>query len=343
MKSLRNYAGNLLSLLAGRQPVRPLLWSYYVTHRCTCACRFCSDGAGQPFAATPVVELGTADACRLLSLMAAATDTVDFTGGEPTLRDDLELLLAHARQQGMRTVLNTRPLQLHARPDLLRLTDVLVLGLDALRPEQQARISGITVAQAEQLRDSLAYALRVRAQTGTTLAVSAVALPGHLADTRELLDFCLTRRIGFHLSPALDGRQPVPGLEDDPDYRALLDAVIAAKRQGGAVLGVLPYLQGLRDRQAFACHPLLIPTVRPDGRLYYPCLETGPATVDLLAAGSYRAALAEAARRSGSYNGCAEQCRIFCHMGLSLFQRHPLAALGEARAWRSLTPAVSRA
>lgn len=343
MKSLLNYAGNLYALLAGRQPRRPLLWSYYVTHRCSRACRFCSDGAGRPFAAHPVAELGTADACRLIDLMAAATDTIDFTGGEPAERADLEVLLAHARARRVRTVLNTRTPHLRARPDLLRLADVLVLGLDAVRPEQQARISGITTAQAEQLRDSLDFALAARAATGTTVAVSAVALPEHLDDTRELLNFCLAQNVGFHLSPALDGRKTVPGLDGTPAYRALLDAVIIAKRQGAPVLGVLPYLQGLRDGTPFACHPLLIPTVRPDGMLYYPCVETGQATVDLLAAGSYREALRQAEQRYGAFAGCTEQCRIFCHMALSLLQQHPLAALREARPWRQLAPEMAHA
>jgi hypothetical protein len=74
-----------------------------------------------------------------------------------------------------------------------------------------------------------------------------------------------------------------------------------------------------------------MPVVRPDGKMYYPCLESKACEVSLLEAGSYRAALGEVRRRRGEVPECRDCCHLFCHMAISLFQRHPLAALGELK------------
>jgi hypothetical protein len=67
---------------------------------------------------------------------------------------------------------------------------------------------------------------------------------------------------------------------------------------------------------------MLMPVIRPDGRLYYPCLESKQAEIPLPDFPSYELALAEA--------------HIFCHMALFLLQRHPLQALAEGGAWRRI-------
>ena len=41
-----NYMRNMASVALGREPTRPLLFSYYVTHRCELNCRYCCDGDG---------------------------------------------------------------------------------------------------------------------------------------------------------------------------------------------------------------------------------------------------------------------------------------------------------
>ena len=97
------------------------------------------------------------------------------------------------------------------------------------------------------------------------------------------------------------------------------------------------YLEGVRDLRGYRCHPLLMPTVRPDGRMNLPCLERPRVQVDLRGAGDYMRALAGGWREEVWESECRGRCHIFCHMALSLLQRHPLAALGEAMTWRART------
>jgi MoaA/NifB/PqqE/SkfB family radical SAM enzyme len=334
MGFLGNYMRNLVSLAIGREPVSPLLFSYYVTHRCTLHCEYCSDGAGRAFHQDDASELSTDDAKRLIAIMAAASDTLDMTGGEPLMRDDLAELLAAARECGMRTVLNTNGISLPDRPEVMPNCDVLVISLDSTDPVALGEISGLDASGARRILDAVQYAIDRRKQTATSIVLSTVAIPGRLSHAAKVLELACENDIGFQLSPQINGMEIHPDLPDDKDYSALLDAAIARKRNGARVLGVEKYLRGVRDLSDYRCHPLLMPTIRPDGAMYYPCLESGAAPINLLQAGNYRAAI-KTIRRKQALPVCKRRCHIFCHMALSLLQRCPTAALGEIKYMRS--------
>jgi len=335
MGFVRNYVANLAAVATGRQPARPLLFSYYVTHRCNLNCAYCCDGDGKRFKEDPMPELSTAEAKRLVSVLRSATDTLDITGGEPMLREDLEEILEHARSVGFRTILNTKGIGLESRSDLLRLADVFVLSLDTLDPVSLGTLVGRPRETADRILAGLHYVLTHRRSRGTSLVLSAVATPSNIQEVSKVLRFAMENGIGFHVSPEIAGTAVNPALRENEGYRRLIDEVIAAKRGRKGVLGIEAYLNGIRNFSAFACHPLLMPTIRPDGRMYYPCLESKHAEIHLLEYGSYRAALHAARERCGAIPQCRDCCHIFCHMALSLLQRHPLAALSEARHWRN--------
>jgi MoaA/NifB/PqqE/SkfB family radical SAM enzyme len=334
MGFVANYLWNLASVTAGRQPLRPLLFSYYVTHRCNLNCRYCSDGDGKRFKEDPAAELTTAEAKRLLTILRRSADTLDVTGGEPMIREDLEEILAHARAVGLRTVLNTKGVGLRQRPDLVRLSDTLVLSIDTLDAAALAGLIGRPREAAERVLDALRFAMDERRRTGTRVAISAVATPQNLADVGAVLRFAIDNGLAFHVSPEIVGTRVNPALRQNDSYRRLIGEVLAAKRTARGILGVPQYLRGIRDFQTFRCHPLLMPVIRPDGRMYYPCLESKRAEVSVLETGDYGAALREIRRRVGEIPACRDCCHLFCHMGLSLFQRHPLAAVGEWKHWR---------
>ena len=328
-----NYARNLVSLAARRQPTRPLLFSYYVTHRCELACCYCSDGAGRPFRLDPVPELSTADAQRLIGILSQEADTLDVTGGEPMMREDLELLLSHARECGMRTVLNTKGIGLAQRPDLLRFAHVLVLSVDSLESVRLGAMCGCTATCAEQILNALDYAASHCSAKGTRLVVSTVVTPDNIEEVAGILDFTRRNGIGFQISPEIRGVMPNARLREMPAYDQLMRQVIDAKRSGAGVIGMTGYLEGILHFRRYRCHPLLMPVIRPDGCMAYPCLEMPAGRVNVLEAGSYTSALRRAAGMHGPVPDCGDRCQIFCHMALSLLQRHPFEALREAMRW----------
>jgi MoaA/NifB/PqqE/SkfB family radical SAM enzyme len=334
MGFVTNYIRNLGRMWTGRHPIRPLLFSYYVTHRCNLGCRYCCDGDGKRFKEDPVPELDTAGVRRLLSVLRPAGDTLDVTGGEPLVRDDLEEILAHARSLGFRTVLNTKGIGLPQRPELLRHTSVLVLSLDTLDSSCLAKLIGRPRDVAAEILAALDFSLAACRRTDTKLVLAAVATPENLAEVSQVLDFALDRGLGFQLSPEIVGTTVNPMLRDNGTYRELIDRTLAAKSSRRGILGVPEYLLGIRDFSKFRCHPLLMPVIRPDGRMYYPCLEWKQAEINLLEVGGYFQALRAARQRFGEIPVCRDCCHIFCHMALSLLQSHPLSALGELKHWR---------
>jgi sulfatase maturation enzyme AslB (radical SAM superfamily) len=73
--------------------VAPYAVTFYVTHKCNLACSYCTQKELDVFSA----ELPTRGTLRLLKRIRQETDSMVITGGEPTVRADIEELLAAAR------------------------------------------------------------------------------------------------------------------------------------------------------------------------------------------------------------------------------------------------------
>jgi radical SAM protein with 4Fe4S-binding SPASM domain len=85
----------------------PVLSEIALTYRCQNRCFFCY--ASSPERGRTVPEMSTAEVKGVLDKIVdqARVPTVSFTGGEPTLRDDLPELIAYARGRSLRTNLIT--------------------------------------------------------------------------------------------------------------------------------------------------------------------------------------------------------------------------------------------
>ncbi|MBI5534894.1 MAG: radical SAM protein [Deltaproteobacteria bacterium] len=329
-----NYLRNLASLAVGREPMRPLFFSLYVTHRCALHCSYCAEGDGRPFKQDPVDDPSLDQVKRLLRILRRSGDTLDLTGGEPMIRDDLEEILLAAKSLGFQTVLNTKAMGLDKRPEVLRLTDVMVIGVDSMQHEHLSKVMGSSIEAARAVIRGVEYAASQRHATRTQVTLSPVVTPDNVQGAREVLHWALDHGLSFELSPQTIGPHVHPGLRDNAGYRALVDELIELKRSRRGVMGVPDYLKGIRGFADYRCHPMLLPKIRPDARLYYPCLERMHADVSILEAGSYERALEQARALRGDLPVCRDCCHCFCHMAISLFQRQPWRALQEGRHWK---------
>lgn len=89
----------------------PVLSEIALTYRCQNRCQFCY--ASSPERGRRVREMSTAQVRLVIDRIydEARCPTVSFTGGEPTLRDDLPELIAYAKGKGMRVNLITNGLR----------------------------------------------------------------------------------------------------------------------------------------------------------------------------------------------------------------------------------------
>jgi PqqA peptide cyclase len=156
--------------ICGRQVTAPVSLLAELTHRCPLQCPYCSNPLALDKAG---VELDTATWLRVLEEAAElGVLQVSFSGGEPTLRRDLEDLIARAAGLGLYSNLITAGVLL----DEARLHALVEAGLDHLQlsmqdaePGNADRIGGYRGGHAKKLR----LAELVRA-AGIPLTINAV-------------------------------------------------------------------------------------------------------------------------------------------------------------------------
>src|SRR5580692_3021416 len=119
--------------------VAPYAVTFYVTHKCNLACSYCTQKEPDVFSE----ELNTGETIRLLKKIRKETDSIVITGGEPTLRADIEELVHAARfHSRFRSVmLITNGTLLDRKPGILGGVTGLVVSLDALAADPSNALS----------------------------------------------------------------------------------------------------------------------------------------------------------------------------------------------------------
>src|SRR3989440_11434436 len=119
--------------------VAPYAVTFYVTHKCNLACSYCTQKEPDVFSD----ELPTATTIGLLGRIRKETDSIVITGGEPTLRADIEELVEAARFECKyrSLLLITNGTLLDRKPRILRAVTGLVVSLDALTADPMNPLS----------------------------------------------------------------------------------------------------------------------------------------------------------------------------------------------------------
>ena len=113
--------------------VAPYAVTFYVTHKCNLDCSYCTQKEPEAFSQ----ELPTAGTLKVLAKIRRETDSIVITGGEPTLRPDIETIAEAARfKNKFRSVLLiTNGTLLDRKPKILDAVTGLVVSLDALQAD----------------------------------------------------------------------------------------------------------------------------------------------------------------------------------------------------------------
>ena len=112
----------------------PVLSEIALTYRCNLKCRFCYAGCG--YHPSDSGEMNFQEVCTILNRIRndAKVPSVSFTGGEPTLRNDLIDVIRHAKSLGMWTNLITNGTRID--PDLA--LSLKKAGLDSAQVSLEA-------------------------------------------------------------------------------------------------------------------------------------------------------------------------------------------------------------
>jgi len=270
----------------------PVLSEIAVTYRCNLRCGFCY--AGCPDSAGN--EMTTRQVRRVLDIIRndAQVPSTSFTGGEPTLRDDLPKLVRHAVKIGLRTNLITNGTLLDA--GVVRGLSRAGLGsaqvsVEGPDPEVHDKLTGVagswesSIAGVKHLQ-----AAGIRVHTNTTVSRGNIE---HLEGIVELAARLELPRLSMNMMiPGQNDRAAESGLRlryvDMPE--AVARAKAAARREDIEFLWYSPtpycifnpVAEGLGNKGCAACDGLL--SVSPTGDIL-PCSSFAKGVGNLLSEG----------------------------------------------------------
>ena len=287
--------------------VAPYAVTLYVTHKCNLACSYCTQKEPDVFSD----ELPTAGTVQLLKRIRRETDSIVITGGEPTLRADIEELVEVARFEcKFRSVLLiTNGTLLDRKPGILGAVTGLVVSLDALNSDPTNPLS--KPAALPKVMENLAFA-KERLGNPRRITISTVIEEWNLAEVERLLDWCGEQDFVFAAQSAQMEKMPNLALLQNPRYQALVDTIIARRRAGKqAINGTPRTIETLLRFRDFQCYPTMFPRVYPNGDVFYPCEPLRKIAGNLLRDGSLRKIFAAGKKKYGDIPPCQGICYLF--------------------------------
>src|SRR6267378_813382 len=164
--------------------VAPYAVTFYVTHKCNLACSYCTQKEPDVFSE----ELPAATTIGLLRRIRKETDSIVITGGEPTLRADIEELVEGARFKCKyrSLLLITNGTLLDRKPRILRAATGLVVSLDALAADPTNPLS--KAAALPKVLENLELA-RELLGSPRRITISTVIEQWNVSEVERLLDW----------------------------------------------------------------------------------------------------------------------------------------------------------
>ena len=308
VKNFRLYFRNLYRRKVLRTNViAPYAAVLYVTHKCNLACTYCTQKEPDVFSD----ELSTRDTIRLLRVIRRETDSILFTGGEPTLRADIEELLEAARHTlRFRSVMMvTNGTLLDRRPKVFSALTGLFISLDALTADPTNPLS--KPAALPKVLENIALA-KSRMPHPRTITISTVIEEWNIAEIERILDWCGEQGFVFATQTALSEKLPNLRLRSNPRYQQLVEKIIQRRRQAAQPINGTPKtIRTLLEFGDFQCFPTMFPRVYPNGDVFYPCEPLKKIGGNLLVEGSFAKVFARGKKLYGDIPACQGICHLF--------------------------------
>lgn len=293
--------------ILGTNVVAPYAVTFYATHKCNLACSYCTQKEPDVFSE----ELSTADTKRVLRRIRKESDSIVITGGEPTLRADIEELVEYARQdcKFRSLLLITNGTLLDRKPRILAAVTGLVVSLDALATDPTNPLS--KPAALPKVLENLQFA-KQRLGSPRRITISTVIEEWNIGQVSKLLDWCGEQGFVFAAQSAQMEKMPNLALLKNPAYHELVDKIIERRRANTQPINGTPRtIETLLRFKEFQCFPTMFPRVYPNGDVFYPCEPLRKVAGNLLRDGSLRKIFARGKELHGDIPPCQGICYLF--------------------------------
>lgn len=204
-----------------------------VTQRCNLRCRFCFAQGGSDSQDPSLEEMQAA--IRDIA-QTCAGPLIQFSGGEPTLRDDLPELIRYAKQAGCQYVqVNTNGIRLAQDPDYAQALrdaglDIVFLQFDGTHDPIYEQLRGVPLLEVKK------EAIRICGALGLGVTLVPTVVPrvnnGNLGDILKFAAENVPAVRGIHFQPvSYFGRYP--GAPEEADRYPLDQLMYDLASQGG--------------------------------------------------------------------------------------------------------------
>ena len=307
-KNFRLYFQNVWRRrVLGTNVVAPYAVTFYVTHKCNLACSYCTQKEPDVFSQ----ELDTAETKAVLRRIRKETDSIVITGGEPSLRADIEELVEYARKdcKFRSLLLITNGTLLDRKPRILSAVTGLVVSLDALTADPTNPLS--KPAALPKVLENLQLA-KERLGNPRRITISTVIEEWNIGQVSRLLDWCGEQGFVFAAQSAQIDKMPNLALLRNARYQELVDKIIQRRRDGAQPINGTPRsIETLLRFKEFQCCPTMFPRVYPNGDVFYPCEPLRKVAGNLLRDGSLRKIFARGKQLHGDIPACKGVCYLF--------------------------------
>ena len=297
----------LMHLFSSRRT--PLSVHIGLTNRCNSRCRYCR------FDRLAAPDFWTTEALEkvLDEMRSAGTRRVQFTGGEPMLREDVGAVLKRAKSLGMFTGISTNGFRVPERVDELIPADIVQVSYDGPEDVHDS-------LRGEGSHRTARAALDALQERGVPVWTNTVLTTVNADRVEEIIEHARARKICANFVLLDYFQEPRehfhPALKEIADLvltgrrrKEILRQIIGLKKSGAPVGGSLPYFENALD------WPWEDRVTSPEPSPLYRCW-SGRATAHLEADGKLYS----------------------CGMGVGRVEGIDVTETGFAGAWRRLKP-----
>jgi MoaA/NifB/PqqE/SkfB family radical SAM enzyme/4-hydroxybenzoate polyprenyltransferase len=237
------------SFLTDTPLIPPIYSTLKVTNRCNSYCRYCSSyGKGKKVNYEP----STLELIRIIGQMAdLGVKSINFTGGESTLRPDLPKLIVEARNMGMVPNLLTNGLLLTRQCESLVKAGIeyIIISMDSLSDDAFRYLRGSSIHEVLNGLNAV-VGLRNKVYPRLVIGVTAVITRFNLNNLPILLTKLTEQRISLQITPyhhfnpsEPDNFSPL----DEVELRNVIERLIDMRSNGYLLVNSNRYLQQIPD------------------------------------------------------------------------------------------------
>ncbi|HVB35530.1 MAG TPA: radical SAM protein [Patescibacteria group bacterium] len=319
IQAILTYRTNRRRVARGDYKLRPLIGSYYVTHRCNLKCEYCTEH----YPIRDTVDLDTEGAFAVLARLRREMSSIYFTGGEPLVRPDIVPILREARRLRFFPIyLGTNGLLLPLREQVLDYADRLIISLDSMNGAAWDELLGAGAGQARRIYEIIAHYAGEQRRRHMSIMINCVITGDTIAEAYRVMEFCFHHDVVFAPVSATSDSLPDRALLARPDYQRLVRHIVELKRRGYPILGSMESIETLLLGRPFPCYATAVPHVYPNGDVFFPCQPLGRIGGNLLDLGSIEAVYRAGERKFGAWKECWRGCALNCYVLTAFYMHH---------------------